>query len=191
MNPRPCKTREAWNEPGHAHFLTYSCNQRLPLLTRDRTRHWVIAALEHVRTTLDVALWAYVVMPEHVHVLLCPRQPDYEMRRVLAALKAPVSRAAKAYLLATSQTTWLNRLTVRYPGREAFRFWQAGGGFDHNVIRSKTIPAVIDYMHANPVRRELAATATDWEWSSARFWEGRDDVPLRMDHPDDVRVGPL
>jgi len=31
---------------------------------------------------------------------------------------------------------------------------------------------VIDYIHANPVRRGLVAMATDWTWSSARFWEG-------------------
>jgi putative transposase len=68
----PRKTRIAWNEAGHAHFLTYSCFQRLPLLTRDRTRKWVIAAMEDLRQSLLVALWAYVIMPEHVHVLLYP-----------------------------------------------------------------------------------------------------------------------
>jgi len=69
----PRKTRIAWNEAGHAHFLTYSCFQRLPLLTRDRTRKWVIAAMEDLRQSLHVAHWAYVIMPEHVHVLLYPQ----------------------------------------------------------------------------------------------------------------------
>lgn len=66
------KTRRAWDEPGHAHFLTYSCYQRLPLLSRDRTRRWVIEAMDRTRRKLDVHLWAYVIMPEHVHVLLRP-----------------------------------------------------------------------------------------------------------------------
>ena len=86
MKPLIRKTRRSWNEPGHAHYLTYSCHRRLPLLSRDRVRRWVIEALDHTRQELDVALWAYVIMPEHVHVLLHPRAAHYEMRRILVAL---------------------------------------------------------------------------------------------------------
>jgi REP element-mobilizing transposase RayT len=49
-------------------------NGRLPLLTRDRTRRWVIDAMLRVRETQDVAIWAYVIMPEHVHLLVWPRR---------------------------------------------------------------------------------------------------------------------
>jgi putative transposase len=185
MKPAPRKTRRAWNEPGHAHFLTYSCFRRWPLLTRERTRWWVIAALEHARRTLDLALWAYVIMPEHVHVLLHPQSAGYQMRRILVALKQPVAKAARQYLEDTGQRVWLERLTVRYPSRRMFRFWQPGGGFDHNIFQEKTVAAVMEYIHANPVRRELVARPTDWEWSSVRFWEGWQDVPIRMDHPRD------
>lgn len=93
------KTRKAWNEPGDAHFLTYSCYRRLPLLTRPRSRGWVIQALDEARRTHHLALWAYVIMPEHVHALVLPRQPRYEMRRILAALKRPVSTAARRHLV--------------------------------------------------------------------------------------------
>lgn len=178
------KTRKAWDEPGHAHFLTYSCYRRLPLLSRDRTRRWVINAMEAARRELDVALWAYVIMPEHVHLLLCPRQARYEIRRILGALKRPVATAVKAFLTQRGEREWLERLTVRYPQREVFRFWQPGGGFDHNVFRQKTVAAVVEYIHTNPVRRGLVGDPTDWEWSSARFWEGTSNVPLAMDHPD-------
>jgi putative transposase len=139
--------------------------------------------MESVRRELDVALWAYVIMPEHVHVLLCPRRAPYEMRRILVALKRPVSDAAREYLERTGQTRWLERLMVRYPSRTVFRFWQPGGGFDHNIFRDKTVPAVMDYVHANPARRALVATPTEWAWSSARYWEGWEHVPLRVDQP--------
>lgn len=123
-------------------------------------------------------------MPEHVHVLLCPRRPQYEMRVILSALKRPVAAAARAFLLERNRTDWLERLTIRYPTRTVFRFWQAGGGFDHNVFRNQTVAAVIEYIHTNPVRRGLVQHPTEWEWSSARWWEGRRNVPLDMDHPD-------
>ncbi len=183
MKNRPRKTRRSWDEPGHAHYLTYSCHRRLPLLSRDRVRRWVVDALERTRQELNVALWAYVVMPEHVHVLLHPRAPHYEMRRILAMLKQPVAKAARKWLEDNRQTTWLERLTVAYPSRKVFRFWQPGGGFDHNVFREKTVSAIVDYIHANPVRRKLVDEPTHWEWSSARFWEGDPKVPLQMDDP--------
>jgi len=183
MKPLTRKTRRAWNDAGHAHFLTYSCHRRLPLLIRDRTRMWVIDALEKARERLNVALWAYLTMPEHVHVLLRPRAADSEIRRVLVALKQPVAKAARQWLEDRRERAWLDRLTVDYPSRRVFRFWQPGGGFDHNVFREKTVPAIVEYIHANPVRRHLVSHPTDWIWSSARFWDGWADVPLRMDQP--------
>jgi len=96
-----------------------------------------------------------------------------------------VAVAAKAFLTAHLETAWLSRLTVRYPTRTVLRFWQPGGGFDHHIFREKTLLDVIEYLHANPVRRGLVAHPTDWVWSSARFWKGRRDVPLEMDHPDE------
>ena len=105
------------------------------------------------------------------------------MRTVLATLKRPVSQRTKRHLEQTRQTAWLNRLTVRYPSRTVFRFWQPGGGFDHNIFKERTVAAVIEYIHANPVRRGLVKEPTDWEWSSARFWDGHCEVPMRMDEP--------
>jgi putative transposase len=80
MNQPPRRSRRAWNEAGNARFLTYSCFRRMPLLTLERTRRWVVEALAAARRERDVALWAYVVMPEHVHVLVQARQAAYEMR---------------------------------------------------------------------------------------------------------------
>ena len=175
------KTRKAWDEPAHAHFLTYSCYRRLPLLTKDRTRQWVVDALDSTRSEQHFELWAYVIMPEHVHLVLHPRQPRYQMRRILAAIKRPVSILARDFLTTRGQTTWLHRLSVQYPSRSVFRFWQPGGGYDNNIFRERTLAEVIDYIHANPVRRGLAQHPGDWIWSSARFYDGIKDVPIKMD----------
>lgn len=181
MDWPPRKKKKTYDVPGHAHFLTYSCNQRLPLLSKDRSRGWVIETIESARAKFDFDLWAYVLMPEHVHLLIHPRQPEYEMKRILAALKRPVSARAKAYLLDTGNLVWLRRLTVREGDQEVFRFWQAGGGYDENLWQDRPIHEVIAYIHANPVRRGLVAVPTDWPWSSARYWAGDLSGSLRMD----------
>ena len=177
------KRRRSWNEPGHGHFLTYSCFRRLPLLNADRTRRWVIDAMAALRQNQNVALFAYVIMPEHVHVLLMPNESSYDIAIILAALKAPVARRAKQHLMDSDQLDWLEKLTVRYPSREVFRFWQPGGGFDKNIREQRSLRSIIDYIHANPVRRGLVKSALDWKWSSAQFWEGHIDVPIKMDDP--------
>jgi putative transposase len=175
------KRRVSFNIPGHAHFLTFSCYQRLPLLSKDRSRQWVVDCLERARQKVDFALWAYVIMPEHVHLLIRPRQPAYEMRRILAVLKRPVAVQAKAHLLQTGNFAWVERLTVREGKEAVFRFWQAGGGYDENLWNERPIEEVIEYIHANPVRRGLVQQATAWAWSSARFWAGFPSFPLAMD----------
>lgn len=178
------KHRRSINEPGHAHFFTFSCWKRWPLLSKDRSRQWVIDAIEQTRQNLNLSVWAYVIMPEHVHLLIVPRERDYEMRRILAALKAPVSRKAKQYLEDAGETKWIRKLTARHGQRETFRFWQAGGGFDGNLWKEKTIRDVIDYIHANPVRRGLVQRPVDWRWSSAAAHSGNQDVPLVPDQVD-------
>jgi putative transposase len=181
MKPVHRKKKVTFNEPGHAHFLTYSCQQRLPLLNSDRTRGWVIEALDNARQKCDFDLWAYVLMPEHVHILIRPRQPAYQMSHILAALKRPVSTKAKEYLVETNNQQWLEKLTVREGQQETFRFWQPGGGYDANEWEDRAVLETIEYIHANPVRRGLAETPIGWPWSSARFWAGEKDVPLLMD----------
>jgi putative transposase len=169
------------NEAGHAHELTFSCYRRLPLLSRDGTRQWLVEAIEKARDQLRFDLWAYVIMPEHVHVLLCPREPDYEISRILWRIKRPVGRRAIEYLQAQAPD-WLDRLTVlRADGTSERRFWQAGGGYDRNIVEERTLRAVVDYIHLNPVRRGLVERPGDWEWSSARWYEGTRPVPLEID----------
>ena len=181
MKPSPRKTRRAWNTPGDAHFITYSCLNRWPLLTRKQSRLWVISAMELVRIEFNVDLWAYVIMPEHVHVLLRPRSTPYQMERILTGLKRPVSDSAKQYLRQTGDQQWLKRLSIEYPSRTLFRFWQPGGGFDQNIIHEKSVWSIVDYIHGNPVQRGLVERAEDWEWSSSRFWKGLPDPVLKMD----------
>ena len=187
MNPPHRKRKVTYNIPGHAHFLTYSCYRRYPLLSKDRSRGWVVEAIQKARDQFDFAIWAYVIMPEHVHLLIRPRQASYSVERILAALKRPVSSRAKAFLTSVENTHWLERLTVREGKETVFRFWQTGGGHDHNLWNDRPVLGVIDYIHANPVRRGLVAQPTEWVWSSCAPLDRR--ASWTADHrPDHRRI---
>lgn len=181
MTPPHRKRVQSYNLPGHAHELTFSCFRRLPLLSRDRTRQWFVEALESARQKRNLALWAYVIMPEHVHVIVWPKDSRYEMRLIRTALKVPVQRQALSYLRRCAPE-FLEKLRDEQPNGEVhYRFWQRGGGYDRNLTDPATLRTMIDYIHLNPVRRGLVRQPTDWPWSSARFYAGMADATLRMD----------
>lgn len=62
-----------------------------------------------------------------------------------------------------------------------FRFWQDGGGYDRNYWSTDEIWNQVNYIHNNPVRRELVDSVTDWKWSSAKDWILDVDGPLKID----------
>jgi len=174
------KQVQHFDEPGHAHFLTFSCYGRMALLGKDRTRLWLVDAIDEARAKHQFDLWAWVFMPEHVHMLIWPRQTAYETKKILADIKRPVGQKAIGWLKRNSPT-YLKRLTVRNRNRTYHRFWLAGPGQDRNVYDVATAYQMIEYIHNNPVRRGLVAHAEDWLWSSAAEWAGKVDVLLKID----------
>jgi putative transposase len=165
--------------PGDAHFLTFSCYKRLPLLGKDRTRKWFIESLASARDKHQFQLWAWVIMPEHVHLLIHPTS-ESSIASILADIKRPVGRYAISYL--QMQTSpFLERLTVRNQSRTYRRFWQAGPGQDRNVYDPVVAHQVVEYIHFNPTKRGLVARPVGWYWSSARDWDGETDVAIQVD----------
>ncbi len=108
------------------------------------------------------------------------RGADGEVSKILREIKEPPARKAIEYLRQHAPA-WLARLRVQEGERVRHRFWQPGGGYDRNVIELRTVHEMIDYLHANPIRRGLVERAVDWEWSSARWYAGIRPVPIEMD----------
>lgn len=178
---QPRKRIRHYDLPGHAHFLTFSCFHRLPLLSKDRTRKWLIESIGAARKQFHFDLWAWVIMPEHVHLLIWPRELDCRVSEILSAMKRPVGEKAIKYLV-SRKSPFLEQLTVRTRSRNYHRFWQAGPGHDRNVDDPATAHQIVDYIHGNPAHRGLVTDAADWYWSSAADWCGRRDTsPLPID----------
>jgi putative transposase len=173
------KRRKRFDEPGHARELTLGCYHGLPLLGSDRSRMWFLEALESARRQGAFELWAYVIMPEHVHLLIYPK-PGVKVGEIIGKVKENTARTAVAYIR-THWPHWLSRITVHEGTHTRHRFWQPGGGFDRNVVDPAAVHPMIHYIHANPVRRGLVAKPEDWHWSSARWYAGIRPVPIEID----------
>ena len=172
--------RRNYNAPGHVHELTFSCYRRMPLLEFEPICGWLAQSINEAKRQLRFHVWAFVFMPEHVHLLICPQQPEYDIARIRSAMKSPPARRAINYLQ-VHQREWLPRLERRRGPRVERLFWQSGAGYDRNIVEPKTLLATIEYIHLNPVRRGLVTRATDWRWSSAATFVHGAASPVQLD----------
>ena len=74
------KTCQRISNLGDAHELTFSCYRNQSFFRSEITCKYLVAAIEKARIRHDFSLWAYVFMPNHVHLLICPNQPDSPYR---------------------------------------------------------------------------------------------------------------
>jgi len=172
--------RQNFNDPGDAHELTFSCYHSYPFMRAERTCRWLATSIDAARVSLEIDIWAFVFMPEHVHLIVHPRQPVYDIAVIRQAIKEPMGRDAFCYLRRHAPG-WIPRLTRRRGKCVEHMFWQSGGGYDRNIKTPKTLLAMIDYIHNNPVRRGLVTRAVDWHWSSAAYYAGSVDSPIPLD----------
>jgi len=122
-------------------------------------------------------LGAFVYMPEHVHLLVHARGPDYDIAKLLYAIKKPCSERIKRHLQQTD-SRMLEQLTATGTRRKTtFRFWQKGPGYDRNVILDGTLLVEAEYLHNNPVRRRLVDSPDQWKWSSWQYYHCPHSVP--------------
>ena len=149
---------------GHLHFLTFSCYRRLPLLGSARDRNLFVQILGQVRKEYGFKLVGYVVMPEHVHLLISEPARGTPST-VLKMLKQRVSHQ-------------LGRQSV--PVRTLPQFWQRRF-YGFNVWSHKKTIEKHTYMHANPLKRGLVDDPQDWAWSSYAFYQGRGEVLIEID----------
>ena len=183
MEPAPEKIYrkrcKRYNHPGHAHALTFSCYRRRSFLEQAFVFDKLAESLTNACVRHDVALWGYVFMPEHVHLLVWPRTMEYSISTFLLAVKQPVARWVLRYHR-EHQTSQLEQMSTGQK-KQAYRFWQAGGGYDRNIVSRDTAWNLIQYIHLNPVRRKLVGHPGDWCYSSYKDWETDQKGPIEID----------
>lgn len=176
---RPIRKRlQRWEGTGAVRFVTFSCQLRLPLLGHPAIRDVFAEHLAMARSDHGFELYAWVVMPEHVHLIMRPRKGT-ELADALHSLKTSVAKRVVARWKEL-QAPVLEELRT---SRGRLRFWQKGGGFDRNVRDADELCKEIRYVHRNPVERELVKEPEDWAWSSVRWWMGRRKGEVECDLP--------
>jgi putative transposase len=152
---------------GDLHFVTFSCYRRRPLLGTPRARDRFVAILNEVRSRFGFRLIGYVVMPEHVHLLISePKTANPS--KALQVLKQKVSSGLHSK--PTKSSSERRSFELDDSGTVGLHFWQRRF-YDFNVWSSDKVREKLEYMHANPMKRELVEHPKDWPWSSWSHYE--------------------
>ena len=163
--------------PDGIRYITFSCQRRLPLLHNPAIYQLFVDSLARVRDRYGIAIYAWVIMPEHVHLLL---KPDAEpLDRSLKSLKLSVAKRVIARWRAINAPI-LDKIMT---SNGSPRFWMKGGGFDRNVRDISEFSREVRYIHRNPVERILVDSPEAWAWSSVRWWMGKREGELPCDPP--------
>jgi putative transposase len=148
----------------HLHLITCSCYPRLSSLKRARSPDCFLSILEKVRQRYRFVILGYVVMPEHIHLLMT--EPEIgNPSTVMQVLKRRTARA----LLPKRKRKDPRQGSLLGEEPRPRAFWQARF-YDFNVWTTKKRVEKLRYMHRNPVKRALVASPEQWRWSSYRFY---------------------
>jgi len=153
---------------------------RLPVFQSDAIKTVTCQALDEARKSGGFLLFAYVIMPDHLHLLTdCPKTSA----DVLRFVKGITARRAIDYLKEHDYQSSLAKLRhEEWKRKHSYSLWQQEKNvfsvFSEGVFMQK-----VNYINLNPVRAGLAERAIDYRRSSARIWQRipNDDEPLMVD----------
>jgi putative transposase len=163
-----------------AYYLTSVTKDRLPVFRLDALKTVVCGALAEARTSGGFLILAYVIMPDHFHLI---SDGDKKPGVVLRFANGLVSRRIIDFLKREGHTSSLEKLRHgAYRRAHEFSLWD-----HHPNVRLLTSESMfmqrVHYTHLNPVRLGLVEGAQDYRYSSVRFWNRAtcEDEPLMVD----------
>ena len=121
--------RRSFHDFGHAHELRFSCYRRFQFFRAERTSQWLKDSIDFARLNESFLLWAYVFMPDHIHLLILSTSRNTDMGNIFKAIKSPMARRALRFIKEHSPE-WLPKLTRTRGKKLEHLFWQSGGGYD-------------------------------------------------------------
>ena len=152
--------------PGMPHHVVQRGNRRLDVFFSDDDRMAYLTLLRKACRRHGVAIWAYCLMRNHVHVIAVPDQAD-----------------SLARCFSDAHVRYTRRVNVREGWRG--HLWQ--GRFGSSILDERYLIAAVRYVERNPVRAGIVRRAWEYPWSSAKLHVGvvssdplvRGDEPLR------------
>jgi putative transposase len=132
-----------FHESGQSHFITFSCSSRKPYLNSLGIKRTFEDVLEATRRLYRLRVYGYVIMPEHVHLIVS--EPE---RRTLATVIQSLKQAVSRRCADAPKPLWQSRY------------------YDCNLDSYDDFIGALRYIHRNPTKRGLCDKPEEWRWSS-------------------------
>ncbi|SRR6266446_178162 len=161
-------------------YITIVAKDRLPAFRSDSIKRVICQSLDEARISGGFLIFAYVIMPDHLHLLT--NQPGTSAD-VLRYLKGISARRTINYLRENNFESSLAKLRHNTWRREhKYSLWQKEKNV-FSIYSEAMFMQKVNYIHLNPVRAGLVDRPIDYRWSSARIWQQcpDDDEPLSVD----------
>jgi len=161
-------------------FITAVAKDRLPVFKTEALKLVTCRALDETRKSGGFLIFAYVIMPDHLHLLTnCPNTSA----DVLRYIKGLIGRRVIDYLKANGYESSLTKLRhAQWKRKHNHSLWQQEKNV-LSVFSEAMFMQKVNYIHLNPVRADLCDTPAEFRWSSARLWQRCqvNDEPLQVD----------
>jgi REP element-mobilizing transposase RayT len=162
------------------HYITSVTHNRLPVFKTTKLKEVMCEAINESRKSADLLIFAYVIMPDHVHALIGSQRKPSEVLRYVNGIS---SRRIINFLRDSNFESCLRKLK-RASGPQAYKY----SLWDHHpnlklITTENGLMEKVNYIHHNPVRAGLVERPEDYRWSSVRCWQRRplEDEPLLVD----------
>jgi putative transposase len=167
-----------YDEIESARYVTFCTHRKIRLLKSDLFKQYVIDSINEAREIFKFKLFGYVLMPEHVHLMVWP-MPGSKIGEIIGFIKMDSAKKMMIKLREIDSKV-LPKLLVIRNRLERYVIWQRRC-FDFNCLNEEIMWEKINYSHNNPVRRGLVESPDQWLWSSYRNYHEMDDIKIKID----------
>jgi REP element-mobilizing transposase RayT len=158
--------------PAHLYFVTTTAVGRSPIFQRDVIKRIIVDSLYFMCSARNVDLYAFVIMPNHVHFLIRCSE-IHPLKDMMRDFKANTARLITRQYQAERNSQALDFLaaSVTRPDRQQFKIWE-DGYIAKNIFSAEFLKQKMDYIHCNPLQSHwsLIENPDEYIWSSARFY---------------------
>ena len=142
----------------------------------------IIDSLNYYRYQYFCKLIGYVIMPDHIHLLIWPKEERTVtefMRDFKRFTSGRITRQAKV----EGKAKWIKEFEEAgsETGRAEFKVWQ-DSFWEQSIYTERFLKQKLDYIHLNPVRAGIVKTAADYPYSSYRNYYCNDSQLIEVDN---------
>ena len=161
------------------YYFTSVTNNRLPVFRTDKLKEIACKAITEARKSSEIFIFAYVIMPDHFHIITDSKLKPSNILRYLNGITA---RRVIDHLKENEYITSLDKLK-QFEKKRGYKYSLWEHHSDTFTITSESMfMQKVNYIHLNPIRAELSKNIDDYLYSSSRIWKRKsiENEPLEM-----------